>query len=202
MLSARYGALDLRQWLEVKRIMFLQSFWPLHHAISRISLNSDYGADAIDRLRAWDFMMLSKGNVAVPFFVIVAAWMTACAFFRKHRDQVRADAPFVAMIGISLCAWLLIILGFFTPVIIHHWPQAALFGLALGGAVMVHGRHPLLFAATLLAVMTYTGVVWILSPLKSALDIDPGAAIVLAILASWTVVGRLLPTVGISVTQS
>ena len=193
MLIARYSNLDIWQWLNIKKTMLLQSFLPLHHSISQVGMNTDFGSGVIDRLRAWDFMMLSKGNLAVPFLIIVATWATLRAFYLNRLDRVRADAPFLIIIGVSLVAWLLMVLGFFAPVIIHHWPQAALFGLSLGGAVIVQGHYPSIFAITLLAMMTYTGLVWILSPLQSALDIDAGAAIVLVLLCSWGVMRRLLP---------
>ena len=196
MLIARYSNLDIWQWLDIKKTMLLQSFLPLHHSITQVGINTDFGAGVIDRLRAWDFLMLSKGNLVVPFLIVLATWATLRAFYLNHLDRVRADAPFLIIIGVSLVAWLLMVLGFFAPVIIHVWPQAALFGLALGGAVVVQGHYPSIFTITLLAMMTYTGLVWILSPLQSALDIDAGAAIVLVLLCSWGVMRRLLPDEG------
>lgn len=185
MLSSRYGRLDFLQWLEIKKIMLLQVFLPLHHSVTQIGLNSDFGAGTIDKLRAWDFMLLSKGNLAVPFLVVLAIWAALSNFSLRRLDQMRMEAPFLTLIGVSLVAWLLLVIGFFAPPIIHHWPQAALFGLALGGAVIVQSRYPVIFGITLLAVMSYTGLVWILSPLQSALGIDAGAALVLAALGSW-----------------
>ena len=92
----------------------------------------------------------------------------------------------------SLVAWLLVVLAFFAPVIIPVWPQAALFGLAFAGATVAYTRFPLIFSFTLIAVMTYTGVVWIFSPLQSALDIDTGAALVLVALCSWAFTSKLI----------
>jgi hypothetical protein len=40
--------------------------------------------------------------------------------------------------------------------------------------------------------MTYTWLVWILSPLQSALSIDAGAAMVLAALCSWALMSSPL----------
>jgi hypothetical protein len=191
MLSERYDTLSLWQWLEIKKTMLFQSFLPLNHPVTQIMMNSDFGAGAIDQLRAWDFMMLSKGNLPVLFLIIAVACWTLKAFSHGRLDEVRTDAPFLALIGVSLIAWVLMVLGFFAPVIIHHWPQAGLFGLAVGGAVIGHSRFPSIFLITLLALMTYTGLVWILSPLHAALDIDVGAAIVLLLLCSWAFARRL-----------
>ena len=193
MLSSRYGSLDFLQWLEIKKTMLLQVFLPLHHSLTQIGLNSDFGAGTIDKLRAWDFMLLSKGNLAVPFMVVLAIWAELCAFLLRRQVEIRAVAPFLVLIGISLVAWLLLVTGFFAPAVIHVWPQAALFGLALGGAVVVHHRYPWLFGITLLVAMAYTGVVWIVSPLQSALAIDAGAAMVLAALGLWALISKLLP---------
>jgi hypothetical protein len=84
-------------------------------------------------------------------------------------------------------------LGFLAPAILHHLPQVSVFGLALGGAVVVHQRCPFGLNLTLIALMTYMGAVWVLSPLQQALAVDPGAALVLAALVSWALVPKLLP---------
>ena len=188
----RYSSLDFWQWMEIKKIMLLQSFMPLDNHIYSISMNSDFGVGVIDRLRAWDFLMLSKGNLAVPFLTGVAAWGALTNFAAGRLDQVRAHAPFLTLIGVALVSWLLMILGFFAPIIIHHWPQAALFGLALSGAVIVHDLYPATFGIALIAVMTYTGLVWILSPLHVTLSIDAGAAVILLLVCILPLVHRLL----------
>jgi len=193
MLANRYGEMGFWQWMEIKKTMLLQAFLPLHHPVTQIGLNTDFGAGAIDKLRAWDFMLLSKGNLALPCLVVLALWTALRDFPLRRQDAMRAVAPFVVLIGISVVAWLLVVLGLLVPPVVHHWPQAALLGLALGGAVVVHDRYPVIFGITLLAVMTYTGLVWILSPLQSALAIDAGAASVLAALGSWALMSSRLP---------
>lgn len=193
MLTDRYREMSFWQWLEIKRIMLLQVFLPLHNPVTQIGLNSDYGSGAIDKLRAWDFMLLSKGNVATVLFAIVSAWISLSTFTFRKSDASQHQGPFLVLVGISVVAWLLIVLGFLVPPVLHIWPQAAVFGLALGGAVVTCQYYPLLFSLTLIALMTYTGTVWIISPLQSALLIDPGAALVLAALLSWGLISKFLP---------
>lgn len=180
MLLSRYAELGFGGWLELKQIMLQQAFLPIHHSITQIGLNADYGAGSLDLLRAWDFMLLSKGNVAVPLFALVALWVLLRAALVGRRDANRDIAPFLLLVGVSSIAWALLVLGFVAPPVVHHWPQAALFGLALGGALVVHERYPALFIVALYALLTYTGVVWIFSPLQSALAIDAAAAVVFA----------------------
>ncbi|MBV5327744.1 MAG: hypothetical protein JZU65_08925 [Chlorobium sp.] len=193
MLSDRYCEMSLWQWLEIKRTMLLQVFLPLHHPVTQIDLNSDYGSGTIDKLRAWDFMLLSKGNVAILVFTVVAAWVSLSAFAFRRSDVFQNQGAFLVLTGVSVTTWLLIVLGFLIPPVLHVWPQAAVFGLALGGAVVVYQRYPLLFSLTLVALMSYTGSVWIISPLQSALAIDLGAALVLAAFVSWGLISKWLP---------
>jgi len=190
MLSMRYGSLDFWQWLKIKKNILIQAFLPVPQDV----LNSDFGAGVIDKLRAWDSILLSKGNLVVLLLVTLAIWAVLRDFSLRLQGKIRAVSPFLFLIGISLVAWLLLVIGFFAPAIIHHWPQAALFGLALGGAVVVYEHYKVIFGITLLSLMTYTGLVWILSPLQSALAIDAGAAMVLAALGSWALCKKHLNT--------
>ncbi len=193
MLSGRYREMGFWQWLAIKKTMLLQVILPLQHSVTQIELNSDFGASKIDRLRAWDFMLLSKGNLAALFLAVLAIWAALNDLWLRRQSVLRDDAPFLVLIGVSLVAWLLLVAGFFAPAIIHHLAQAALFGMALGGAVVAYERYPRIFGITLLAVMTYTGLVWILSPLQSALAIDTGAALVLVLFGSWLLMRKRLP---------
>ncbi len=200
MLSDRYSEMGFWQWLGIKKTMLLQAFIPLHHSVTQIDLNeqimqlnSDIGIGLIDKLRAWDIFLLSKGNLAVPLFILTAAWVVTSALIWRSLGVLSKVKPFLSLIGVSVVAWLLVVIGFLVPPVLSIWPQAALFGLALGGAVVVHDRYPVIFGITMLAVMTYTGLVWILSPLQSALAIDPGAALVLAALGLWALMSSRLP---------
>lgn len=198
MLADRYREMSFWQWLEIKRTMLLQVLLPLNHSVTQIDLNSDYGAGAIDKLRAWDFMLLSKGNLAIPLFAVLAAWVSLQAFAFDRGEMLRDSEPFLTLVGISVIAWMLVVLGFLAPVILHHLPQAAVLGLALGGAVVAYQCYPLLFALTLLALMSYTSSVWIVYTLQSALAIDIGAALVLAAFVAWGVIEKMLPIILIS----
>lgn len=193
MLADRYSEMGFWQWLEIKRTMLLQVLLPLNHSVTQIGLNSDYGAGVIDRLRAWDFLLLTKGNMVIPFFAVLASWLSLRAFVLCRGEMLRDFEPFLALAGISVIAWMLVVLGFFAPAILHHLPQAAVLGLALGGAVIAYQCYPVLFGLTLSALISYTGAVWIIAPLQSVLAIDIGAALVLAALAAWGVAAKLLP---------
>lgn len=192
MLTNRYGEMSFLQWIEIKRIMLFQAFLPLNHSITQIGLNLDFWAKPIDKLRAWDLMLLSKGNVVVLFFILMSALAAMKVFLSGHLNITRNLSPFFTLINISMISWLLMVIFFLVPPIIPVWPQAALFGLALGGAVVVNDRYPIIFIVTLLAVLTYTGVVWILLPLQNALTIDSGAVLMLVVLGSWVFLSRLL----------
>jgi hypothetical protein len=193
MLADRYRELDFWQWLEIKKTMLLQVFLPLNHSVTQIALNSDFGAGDIDKLRAWDFMLLFKGNVVIPSFAVATAWVSLSAFALRRSAVFQNQGPFLVLAGISVIAWLLVVLGFLAPAILHHLPQAAVVGLALCGAVVTNQHYPMLFGLTLIALISYTGAVWIISPLQSALAIDTGAVLALAALVSWGLMSKLLP---------
>jgi hypothetical protein len=101
--------------------------------------------------------------------------------------------PFLVLAGISIAAWLLVVLGFLVPSVLHVWPQAAVFGLALGGAVTVHQCYPLLFSLTLIALISYIGAVWISSPLQAGVAIDAAVSLVIAALISLELISKLMP---------
>lgn len=193
LVAKHYDSLEPWQWLDIKGAMFLQAFTPLSHSIAQIAMNADHGSSPFEQLRAWDLLMLSKGNLAVPIMVVLALWAATKAFAFNFSDTIKANAPFVAIIVLSLIAWLLMVFGFLTPAVLPQWPQAAFWGLALGGVTIVYGRYPLLFKVLLLGVATYTLSVWILSPLTSALNVDVVAAIIFTALGSWVFLGELSP---------
>jgi hypothetical protein len=193
MVADRYSEMSFWQWIRIKKVMLFQSFLPLHHTVAQIRLNSDFGAGIIDKMRAWDFMLLSKGNLAVPFLAAIAILGAIVDLSLNRKKGIRFRVPFLVLIGVSLSAWLIMVIGFFAPLVIPVWPQAALFGLALGGGVTVYERQPVIFKITLFAVMTYTGIVWILSPLKSALAFDYTAALFLFAIVSWVLMSKLMP---------
>ncbi|MGW8390355.1 hypothetical protein [Pseudoduganella sp. HUAS MS19] len=183
MLLNCYRAINIQQWLEVKKIMFAQAFYPVDHMITNVLVNADYGANSIDKLRALDFMFLSVGNSGI--LVCCAAsviWLVISRTRRGRDDAVEHLKPFSALLLTSILTWLVIVMLFIAPTILHHWPQAAVFGLALGGSVITQYRFPKFYKALLLVLLTYAGTVWIISPLQHALTIDMSAAIFLIML--------------------
>lgn len=194
MLAHRYGDLGFWHWLDIKKTMLLQAFIPVHHSVAQIGLNADSGAGVVDKLRAWDFMLLSKGNITVPLLVLISTWAAISAFSTRRKVTLNKAAPYFVLIGVSIVAWLLLVTGFLAPAVIHHWPLASLFGLAIGGAVVLYTSSVLIFRATLLLVFVYTGVVWVASPLHGALTIDVGAAAMLMILLGWAALAKLSTT--------
>jgi hypothetical protein len=183
MFAERYAHLSLWQWLEVKRTMLLQAFLPVDHFVTQVGLNADAGATALDKLRAWDALLISKGNAFIPFAMVLAIWMAARNFYAPRTRASHADMAATTLIGLSSVSWLLIVFIFLAPPIIPHWPQAALFGLALGGATILRNRFPRLFRLAFVCSLTYTGLVWLVSPLQSALTVDYGAGLALVLLA-------------------
>jgi hypothetical protein len=182
MVGDLYRGMSMRQWLEMKKAMFAQAFYPIDHAITTLPLNSDYGASSIDRLRAWDFMLLSAGNSGILVCCAASAWWLLRGALRGGSTAVEHAKPFFALLLASTLTWLMIVILFVAPPVLHHWPQAAIFGLALGGSVITQYRFPQFFKAVLLLLLTYTGTVWIISPLQNALAIDMSAAILLVML--------------------
>ncbi len=182
MLGDFYHAIDIGQWWKIKKAMFAQAFYPVDHAITNIHLNSDYGANSIDRLRAWDFMLLSAGNSGILVCCAAAVCLALLGALRHRDSAVEHAKPFFALLLTSLLTWVMIVVLFVAPTVLHHWPYAAVFGLAVGGSVITQYRFPQFFKVLLLALVTYTGVVWIISPLQNALAIDMSAAILLTML--------------------
>ena len=184
MIRERYAGLGFGEWLNIKKIMFLQAFLPVDHEVTQIHMNADSGASSVDKLRAWDFMMLSKGNIFIPVFVGIVILTVVRAVLTGRRKELENDAHFLILVMVSLVAWLLLVLAFLVPVVNHHWPQAALFGLALGAAVPVYRRYPKFFKIAFVVQLGYTVVVWIYSPLSLTLRVDYSAAAVLLLFAA------------------
>lgn len=182
LLAARYKDMTFSVWLDIKQIMFLQVFMPINNTVTQIGLYVETGADQIDRLRGWDFMFLSKGNVAVVIFCLISLWIFVSRYIGLNRNSLPELRPFFVLLGLSILAWILITVLFFAPPVLHHWPQAAIFGLALGGSVITCFYYPSLFQLIFIGTISYTGLVWVISPLQKAIAIDPTAAAALAML--------------------
>lgn len=177
MLKARYEGMTFIDWLSIKKLMFIQPFLPIDNSITNIPLNNDSGASFIGQLRAWDFMLLSKGNIAV-----IVCLLTCCFSFTKKQAPSNKENLFFLLVMVSLISWILITLAFVAPLVIHHWPQAALFGLALGGIATTCHRYPLIFYFLFITTISYTTAVWIIDPLSNSVSIDTGAAVALSII--------------------
>lgn len=182
MLADFYRGLNLRQWLEIKKIMLAQAFYPIDHGITNVHVNSDYGANSIEKLRALDFMLLSAGNSGILVVCAASVWALVSGILWGRDSAVERAKPFFALLLTSVLTWLMIVILFIAPTVLHHWPYAAVFGLAVGGSVITQYRFPRFFKVLLLALVTYTGAVWIISPLQIALTIDMSAAILLILL--------------------
>jgi predicted membrane protein len=124
--------------------------------------------------------------------LLVAISLSSILFWYIVRNSGYAvdkeRSPHLSLIMISLCAWGLIVLGFLAPPILHHWPFAAFFGLAIAGGAYVEARYPTLFRAILLVMATYTVVVWLFDPIRNALRIDPVAAAVFVLVLGWPII--------------
>jgi hypothetical protein len=176
LLLKKYQELGINQWFSIKKAIAFQLLSPqsIDNSLFQVALNNEFGANVVDKLRAWDFLLISKGNLIVVLLIIISIW-----FWLRQKALGRSDAPYISLIAISICAWALTILLFFAPVVLIHLPQAAIFGAALGGAVICREKYPHLFHLIFISLITYTGVVWIMSPLHSVLSIDIGSAIFL-----------------------
>lgn len=189
MVLRRYADLEFFDWLSIKRAMALQSFWPVHHSITQIGLNNDPGMDWSGALRAWDFLMLSKGNMAVPICAVMS-WVSVRRTAEHKSIRVEATHSLSrALLLFAAAAWFLMVCFFIAPVVLHHWPQAALIALLAGGGIGLSQTSPFLFRILVACTAGYTLIVWGVAPLRDALIIDYGAvagALGIALLAGYT----------------
>lgn len=195
----RYRSLTLATWLDVKARMLLQPLLPLEPPLAHVhatghaatdligTLNRDHGADLVGRLRAWDFDLLSAGNAAALLAPLgVALW----------RPRARAGAATVdagaarTLVAFAGASWLVLALVFLAPIVLHHWPYAAVFVAAAAGFAWLAEAAPAAFAVLGGATALYVSVVWLVGPLRAARDVDPVA--LLAFLGVAGVVGASL----------
>ena len=173
MMKARYVELGMAEWLEIKKTLLTQLFIPADRTIAAFGLNNDPGATLFDRLRARDFAMLSGGNVFLPVAVVLALAIA------RGKALARENAPFLALLLCSLAAWIMVVSVFLAPAVLHLLPYAAVFGAALGSAILLARANPVIFQILLLLLAGYTGAIWGLAPLKNALEVDVFAAAIL-----------------------
>jgi hypothetical protein len=182
LMEQRYEQLSMTQWLGIKGDMLLQSFVPSHQNLNNLDLNFDFGANTIDRLRAWDMFMLSKGNVGILFLTSIALLILIRAVLSKNRDDLNLMQPFFYLLLIGISSWILIVICFFIPIVIHHWPQGGLFALAIGGGTITAWYYPSIFKIITALTIIYTLIVWVFQPLISAISIDWGALLTMLVI--------------------
>lgn len=174
MLADLYAGLDVARWIEIKVRMLGQPLWPLSTSIVPVGLNSDFGANGLAALRAWDSILLSAGNAALVIGGIYA-WL-AHRRVRTEASEDRLAVPDLALgrllVTLSACTWVLLALLFMAPLILHHWPYTAVFALGVGGLGVLIQHAPRLFWLVAFATTLYVGQVWILSPLTTLIQID------------------------------
>jgi hypothetical protein len=169
--SARafYAQLSLESWLQTKAAMAAQLFWPASTPLSQPPIHPLFGIHGVDALRQWDFYFLSAGNALLLVAAIVSA-------FKGGRD----GNPIGALLCVTGSSYLLIVLVFFHPLILHHAPYGALMALSIAGFGGLAAYAPGWLRGMGILASIYGGVVWGLSPLRTALSIDLIAALGLA----------------------
>lgn len=177
----RYSELSILEWLKIKGRLSLQSLIPFYQHLNGLDINLDANAGSIAQLRSWDMFMLTKGNLGILLLPAVALFAVGLHKKKNIQPGLRITNPFITMVGLGLSSWFLIIFFFFIPIIIHHWPQAALFSIALGGAVVSGWCCPRLLTLVTLLTFLYTVFVWVVHPLFLSVNIDWWAALVLCI---------------------
>jgi len=193
MLAERYAALTLPQWLDIKWRMLLQPLLPIDHPVRQIHLNTDFGADFLGSLRAWDVMLLSGGNVLSLVAAAAVIGSRAQGRAAGSTGQLeRIDAAASHCIWLALAVWGVLVMVFLAPLVLHVWPQAAILALACAAFGWTSARRPTLFRALAAAALLYVGVVWIFGPLRAARTVDVVALTCFALIASWLVLGHLL----------
>jgi hypothetical protein len=185
LLKERYDTLSAIDWVRIKVAMFKQVFIPIDNGIAPLGLNNEYGSEGIDRLRAWDFLLATKGNVTL----ILAPLAAVFVLLRKLRlgagTDLKAIQPYLMLMAISALSWVLVVMLFLAPAILHVLPQAAIFGLALGGAVICQAAAPRFFSFLFGLSLVYFVCVWVISPLHKGLTIDYSASVALCLLLAW-----------------
>jgi hypothetical protein len=179
-----YGKMPFKEWLDIKRIMFQQSFRPIDHSITNTHLSLEFGADPLGVLRAWDVLLLSKGNALIPLLLIFSFGYWFFVALRQQGNAQKELSPFFSINLIALACWVVIVLAFILPVVIPHIPQPALFGILIAGGVLM-SRVPRLFRFAFVVQLVYTVLVWGLGPLLNTLRIDALATGTLLVLAVW-----------------
>lgn len=175
MLAERYGSMSFADWIAAKRAALIQAWAPHYGPYAAIMPNIEWGASWHDSLRALDFLVFGSGNAVVPLLALLGGGVLA---WNASRRDLRAQlAPEAALATMAAASWVLMVLAFLAPTVLHHWPQAAVLALGYAAAqVSSHVAAPL-WRAVFFAAATYFAVVWLISPLLGARTLDPAAAV-------------------------
>ena len=99
------------------------------------------------------------------------------------------DTAAVTLIVVSVSSMAFYLVVFLAAPMLHHLPQAAWFGLALGGGACLAYRSPRLLEFLFTAQLFYFGIVWLAHPLVHAVTFDVSAVVAAAALltgfADW-----------------
>ena len=178
----KYGSLSLYEWLSLKGQMLADLFVPAADPSSAYAIGEALSIPGA--LRASDLFVLTTGNCVVPVSVCLAV---ALCIARVRRPNVAILAAPCLLVGSSLAAILVYFLTCLSPMIIHHLPHAAWFGLTAGAS----GILAILWVRALRLLVAfqtcYFAVVWVVDPIRHAVVIDP-----FAILGCLTLAGTFL----------
>jgi hypothetical protein len=186
MLAAKYGNINLPQWLEFKLRILASPLIPVTNT-SWIELNHDFGADIFGVLRGWDFFLLSAGNAGI--LVAAAAVLTSAVRRRRTAgqdgcvDTTGTTARLLVMLGVA--TWAVLAVIFVPPIVLHLWPYAALLAVSGGSFGWAAVNAPRLFRIVAVLTSLYAGVVWLVTPIREARSVDAVALVTFTLIAGW-----------------
>ena len=180
----RYGHMSLPEWLRLKREMMIDAVTPMRSRPAQALKVNAGEASRLARLRAWDFHVPTFGNAAA-WLAVLAALVWA----RRGGPALPGDTAAVTLIVVSVSSMAFYLVVFLAAPMLHHLPQAAWFGLALGGGACLAYRSPRLLEFLFTAQLFYFGIVWLAHPLVHAVTFDVSAVVAAAALltgfADW-----------------
>lgn len=169
----RYGSLGIAEWLKIKWLMVCQQFTPIKYQLIEFGLNYEPSMNAFENIRARDFLFLSSGNIVLPLLLLT----TLIIFLRRRAIKLIAHVNhqsiiYSTFIKVGFVAWLLMIILFLTPAVLHHWPYAAFVAMLIGSAAIVYESYRKFFIFIFALLATYTSLNWVLFPILNALSAD------------------------------
>jgi hypothetical protein len=177
----RYASLSFSEWAAIKTKLVISPFWPVTTGIADVRRPPLMHASVLDILRQWDFYFLSAGNA-----VLLMGLVSLCFTIASADDETTETLlPARLVAKLSLFTFLLVVLTFFSVLIIHTLPYALIVSAGAAGLAALSLR-PSLFRVLAGLTLAYVLVVWIAAPLTAAIHIDW-----LAGLALLSVVGNM-----------